>query len=257
MNWLTTDLHELLASLQQALHAAPANPADPFRTAAFITAAGPQPTARTVVLRRTDPDTRQLFFHTDTRSAKLRELAANPRVTWLFYHPLAAIQIRAEGTAAPLPNDASIRAAWLATPPPNRLHYRTPPPPPSPPATPHPRPPPPPPPTPPPPQLLRHPPPRSLARTPRRQPPRRPPSDRAHPPGNRIRLAKLHHRRHHRHPLRMAPPPTPRSPPRPFHLGKLRLDLPMARPLNIVPPAPEFPVRNSHRFTLPTSPARH
>lgn len=125
MNWLTTDLHQLLASLQQALHAAPANPADPFRTAAFITAAGPQPTARTVVLRRTDPDTRQLFFHTDTRSAKLRELAANPRVTWLFYHPLAAIQIRAEGTAAPLPNDASIRAAWLATPAPNRLNYCT------------------------------------------------------------------------------------------------------------------------------------
>ncbi|GDY22913.1 pyridoxamine 5'-phosphate oxidase [Verrucomicrobiota bacterium] len=123
MNWHTTDLPDLLRQIQHALHAAPADAANPLRTAAFITAPDSHPAARTVVLRRADTDTRQLFFYTDTRSAKLRELAQNPAVAWLFHHPGEQMQIRAEGTAALHPADDFARAAWAATPPLNRLNY--------------------------------------------------------------------------------------------------------------------------------------
>lgn len=125
MNWHTTDLPDLLRQIQHALHAAPADPANPLRTAAFITAPGSHPAARTVVLRRADADTRQLVFHTDARSAKLRELEKNPAVAWLFHHPGEQLQIRAEGTAALHPADDLARAAWAATPPLNRLNYCT------------------------------------------------------------------------------------------------------------------------------------
>ena len=125
MNWHTTDLPELLRQIQHALHTAPSDPANPLRTAAFSTASSSHPAARTVVLRRADADTRQLVFHTDARSAKLRELEQNPAVAWLFQHPGEQLQIRAEGTAARQPADESVRAAWAATPLPNRLNYCT------------------------------------------------------------------------------------------------------------------------------------
>ena len=126
MNWHTTDLPDLLRQIQHALQAAPSDPANPLRTAAFITAPASHPAARTVVLRRADTDTRQLVFHTDARSTKLRELERNPAVAWLFQHPGEQLQIRAAGTAARQPADELARAAWAATPLPNRMNYCTP-----------------------------------------------------------------------------------------------------------------------------------
>ena len=125
LNWNHPDLPDLLQQIQHALHTAPSDPTNPLRTAAFITASGSHPTARTVVLRRADADTRQLVFHTDARSAKLRELEQNPAVAWLFQHPGEQLQIRAAGTAARQSADELVRAAWAATPLPNRLNYCT------------------------------------------------------------------------------------------------------------------------------------
>ena len=130
MHWNLTDLAALQHQIHHALAAAPTNPSDPLRTAAFVTSsdrgAPAQPTARTVVLRRADADLRQLIFHTDARSPKLREIENHSAVAWLFHDPAAQIQIRAEGTARRAPTDELVRAAWDATPLANRSNYCTP-----------------------------------------------------------------------------------------------------------------------------------
>lgn len=126
MNWNLTDLAALRQQIHHALAAAPANPSDPLRTAAFVTLAGTQPAARTVVLRHADFARRHLIFHTDARSPKLREIENHPAVAWLFHDPAAQIQIRAEGIAARAPTDDLTRAAWDATPLANRVNYCTP-----------------------------------------------------------------------------------------------------------------------------------
>lgn len=53
---------------------------------------------RMVVLRNVDAQERQLFFHTDIRSAKVKDLMKYPKLSWLFYHPRHQIQIRAKGS---------------------------------------------------------------------------------------------------------------------------------------------------------------
>ena len=125
MNWTTHNLPELLDQLQQALHAAPAHPGDPLRTAMLATAAEPGPTARTVILRNAHSAARHLVFHTDARSAKLREISSNPAVAWLFHHPGEQLQIRAAGTAAVLHITDLVREAWTATPTLSRVNYCT------------------------------------------------------------------------------------------------------------------------------------
>lgn len=68
---------------------------------------------RTVVLRKADAIQKQLFFHTDIRSGKWKELQADPHVSWLFYNPAARVQIRAAGMAVLHCNDVVADEAWL------------------------------------------------------------------------------------------------------------------------------------------------
>ncbi|MGY6552568.1 MAG: pyridoxamine 5'-phosphate oxidase family protein [Erythrobacter sp.] len=55
--------------------------------------------ARVMVLRAFDLSVACLRFHTDARSPKVAEIAADPRIAVLFYDKSAKIQIRARGTA--------------------------------------------------------------------------------------------------------------------------------------------------------------
>jgi pyridoxamine 5'-phosphate oxidase len=82
------------------------------------------PALRTVVLRGVEPSARRLRFHTDARSRKVRELAADPRVALHAYHPAAKIQLRLSGTATLHRDDAVADAAWAATRPFSRTCYR-------------------------------------------------------------------------------------------------------------------------------------
>lgn len=52
-----------------------------------------------VVLRRADATQRNLEIHTDIRSHKWTEIAANPSVTILGYCPTSRVQLRLQGTA--------------------------------------------------------------------------------------------------------------------------------------------------------------
>jgi hypothetical protein len=82
------------------------------------------PSVRTVVLRAAAPGERTLRFHTDSRSRKARELAADPRVALHAYHPAAKIQLRLSGTATLHRDDAMADSAWAATRPFSRACYR-------------------------------------------------------------------------------------------------------------------------------------
>jgi hypothetical protein len=97
----------------------------PFHTPSVATvAADGAPSVRTVVLRGADPAARIVRFHTDARSRKAAELAAEPRIALHAYHPGAKIQLRLAGRAT-LHHDGSVAdAAWSATRPFSRACYR-------------------------------------------------------------------------------------------------------------------------------------
>lgn len=74
-----------------------------------------QPQARYLILRGADAGARTLELHTDMRSAKWGELAANPRVSVLGYDAEARMQIRLTGTATlHAPGNPANDAAWGA-----------------------------------------------------------------------------------------------------------------------------------------------
>ncbi len=73
------------------------------------------PAVRTVVLRGVERSSRSLRFHSDRRSPKLAELAAEPRVSLLFYDPAELTQLRVSAQASIHGSDAVADAAWQAT----------------------------------------------------------------------------------------------------------------------------------------------
>ncbi len=70
------------------------------------------PRARTVVIRSADANARELAFHTDRRSPKIRELTADPRVTIIGYDMEAGQQVRIEGIARMHIGDSEALEAW-------------------------------------------------------------------------------------------------------------------------------------------------
>ncbi len=83
-----------------------------------------RPRLRTVVNRGFDEATRSLRFHTDSRSPKLVELAADPRASVHVYDPRAKIQLRIEALAT-IHRDGALHAgAWQATRDFSRACYR-------------------------------------------------------------------------------------------------------------------------------------
>ena len=97
----------------------------PFHTPVLATLrADRRPAARTVVLRHADPDGRTLRFHTDRRSPKFAEIAADPRVSMHFYDPAAKVQLCIDGRATGHAEDEVAGIAWRKTRPMSRVCYR-------------------------------------------------------------------------------------------------------------------------------------
>lgn len=70
------------------------------------------PQARSVVLRRVVRESGELHFHTDLRSPKVAEIAANPRVAWLLYDAARRLQLRIEAEAEVLCDGPRADEAW-------------------------------------------------------------------------------------------------------------------------------------------------
>lgn len=81
------------------------------------------PRARVLVLRKAEPAAGLLWVHTDVRSAKQAELAADPRSALTFWDARANLQLRIEGVAR-IESDAAVLAeAWARVPEPARANY--------------------------------------------------------------------------------------------------------------------------------------
>ena len=72
------------------------------------------PQVRTVVLRHCDPAAGTVAFVTDIRSAKVKEIAREPRVALLGYDGEAMAQIRMTGEAALVGDLRQRQAMWAA-----------------------------------------------------------------------------------------------------------------------------------------------
>jgi hypothetical protein len=88
-------------------------------------AADGRPRQRIMVLRAADEAAGTLRLHTDLRSAKIDEIAREPRVAVLGYDHGAKLQVRAEGTARLHHGDAVAAAAWASSRPMSRACYAT------------------------------------------------------------------------------------------------------------------------------------
>lgn len=119
------DLNRFEAAAWAALKEAAANPQAGFRYLTLCTVdAALRPQARTVVLRHCADDRRTLTFHTDVRSPKWQEMAANPQVTVLGYCHQRRLQLRMAGRAECSAAGTDIaQAAWRALPQHTRQTY--------------------------------------------------------------------------------------------------------------------------------------
>lgn len=80
--------------------------------------------ARTLVLRAVDASARRLMVHSDSRAGKLRDIAAQPRATMVFYDPGAQLQARLHGIANVVDAEPLVKAAWARVPDAARRNYR-------------------------------------------------------------------------------------------------------------------------------------
>lgn len=115
-NSVSPDLHALQSDLFALLARAVKDRRSPMHTPVIATQGlDGFIKARVVVLRAFDSAALTLRFHTDRRSAKVKELAANPHLSFAFYDAGARVQIRVEGTANVHQQDAIADAAWTAS----------------------------------------------------------------------------------------------------------------------------------------------
>lgn len=120
-------LEDTLAEAFRLLSRGVADRRSPFHTPTLATAgAGGAPNLRTVVLRAFDPAARCLRFHTDRRSAKAVEIAADSRAMIHGYDAGAQVQLRIAGHASLHLDDALAETAWGASREMSRMCYASP-----------------------------------------------------------------------------------------------------------------------------------
>lgn len=84
------------------------------------------PQLRSIVLREADQAAGTLVFHTDRRSPKLAELAADSRVAMLGLDLDLHLQLRLNGRAQPVPDSARVQRMWSGARPHTLILYQTP-----------------------------------------------------------------------------------------------------------------------------------
>jgi len=96
---------------------------DPFHWPVLGTAGSEGPDMRCVILREFSLPGRVLVCHTDARAAKVREISAVSKVSWLFYHPKRKVQLRISGHATLHTDDDFADRQWASTKLSSRLNY--------------------------------------------------------------------------------------------------------------------------------------
>jgi pyridoxamine 5'-phosphate oxidase len=119
------DLPPVLRPVWDALDAATTR-RTAFTLAGLATAAADgAPQVRSVILRAWDPGRGVLGFATDGRSAKVREVRADPRVALVLWDDEAQVQVRLAGRAAVVTDAGERRRRWDGLGPHTRRGYAT------------------------------------------------------------------------------------------------------------------------------------
>lgn len=85
-----------------------------WRTPVLSTLTPDGPSARVIVVRSVDADACALEIFTDARSAKVAEIAADPRVALTFWDPQTSEQLRMTAEARAVTDPARIADRWQA-----------------------------------------------------------------------------------------------------------------------------------------------
>jgi len=124
-DWHKDSLVELEGLIWQTLVRAVNEVRHPWSLPVLATLGGQGPEARIVVLREVAPAWRRLTAFSDARAAKVAEVRAGERVSWLFYDPIQRVQLRARGVMRVEHGSDYCRALWEEVPEANRANYRT------------------------------------------------------------------------------------------------------------------------------------
>lgn len=97
-------------------------------TLAWVATADPDggPQVRAMILREVDPGAGTLSFATDARSAKVGQLARDPRAAVAVHDPDAGVQVRLTGAADLVADPAERARAWTSLSPRSRQQYASP-----------------------------------------------------------------------------------------------------------------------------------
>lgn len=125
INGINYDLNDLEEDIWKLLLNGALKSKDPFHTASIATLSDGEINLRTVVLRKVIGKSKEIRFHTDTRSRKWAELKKSNTITALFYNGPARIQLRLKGRAILHFHDNIAEESWQKTSLSGRRSYLT------------------------------------------------------------------------------------------------------------------------------------
>jgi pyridoxamine 5'-phosphate oxidase len=117
------DLMNVESSCWQMLSDAVSDRKHPMRTMVVGSVSGTMAQIRTIVLRKVEKETRKIYFHTDIRSSKIKDIQSTGQLSWLAYDPAQRTQIRLCGSTILHHGDAIAKAQWNLTQHHSRRNY--------------------------------------------------------------------------------------------------------------------------------------
>lgn len=121
--WDSLSLPELSDRIWATLSEAAEPGPHPWRTPVLATAGRHGPGARIVVLRGVTRPGFELIAFSDARAAKVSELSTRPKAIWLFYDPIARVQLRAVSEVRLHTRDSVAQTYWHRLPDDQRCLY--------------------------------------------------------------------------------------------------------------------------------------
>lgn len=118
-------LEEIFQNIWQQLRRGKSDRKHPFRFGTFVTMNDSFPNPRTVVVRKVEQTTAEIWLYTDIRTPKIEEIRKYSKVSWHFYHPKQQIQLRIYGITTILHNEAITNEIWQNLPDYGKSDYLT------------------------------------------------------------------------------------------------------------------------------------
>ena len=109
------DLDKVNEKIWEMLNSGLKNRDAPFHIPVFICGNKDKFDGRIIVLRGVDEKEKKLWFHSDIRSNKVKDLKINPKATLLFYDKNEKIQLRVSGICKINYQNSFTEASWEKT----------------------------------------------------------------------------------------------------------------------------------------------